>query len=605
MSGNILRWGILVFVTAASLALVRADGRVSEWGAGVDAGRRDKLYTERGSTQLLIGQDLGSVLHYMQAFSAWPQGALHGSMVYTALRNEYGHLTGLTSPIDYGSGVQWAEGLRRCLIEDEWEEKIKDNDAKDFPLQQPVLQVGLWLVDQCAEIARGELDDHIRSLGEFLSSGNHWPGPVLLRVGYEFDSDLNHYDPVEYRDAFRRIASMIRAVDAQGRVRFVWHASGFPPRGGWDVSAWFPGRDVVDMCGVSVFQQPYDCTRAYESSNGSSSSSGSDSTHAGEMDRSVYGGGSTSHCMPYIHRMAAFCSGEQRGLPLMIGESTPFGGISVSAVHGGGGGVNRAGIEGDTWSRWFVPVLRMVHELDVRVWSYINADWDAQPMWRDEANHAPGVFWGDTRVEAAGPTFREKLWGRRVLQNPRFFRSGSAGDGGDGGSMGRTSGSTSSSVGSDNTSGSGRYSNAKRVRRCERAYAEAMQLIGSRSSSSNSNTSSTVPSWSSDTIIAVTNTARSSSINSSDYTIAPATVTTLVTLSDDVSRSLPIHLLFAIALVLVVVLMAGAVRLKTRGCVRSYHSSCAGSSCCSNSGGRGDGSSAGRIVSRSDYTPIP
>jgi hypothetical protein len=33
----------------------------------------------------------------------------------------------------------------------------------------------------------------------------------------------------------------------------------------------------------------------------------------------------------------------------------------------------------------------------VRIWSYINCNWDGQPMWA--IKHARGVAWGDSRVE--------------------------------------------------------------------------------------------------------------------------------------------------------------------------------------------------------------
>jgi hypothetical protein len=42
-------------------------------------------------------------------------------------------------------------------------------------------------------------------------------------------------------------------------------------------------------------------------------------------------------------------------------------------------------------------VLAYINRHDVRIWCYINCNWDAQPMW--QLNHAPGVYWGDTRIE--------------------------------------------------------------------------------------------------------------------------------------------------------------------------------------------------------------
>jgi hypothetical protein len=100
---------------------------------------------------------------------------------------------------------------------------------------------------------------------------------------------------------------------------------------------------------------------------------------------------------------------------------------------------------GGAW-QWFGPVLSFINRHDVRLWSYINCDWDAFPMWQvithimscpshvqpavgpssweaphnaptprltplphralspslctlKQEQHAPGVAWGDSRVE--------------------------------------------------------------------------------------------------------------------------------------------------------------------------------------------------------------
>ena len=65
---------------------------------------------------------------------------------------------------------------------------------------------------------------------------------------------------------------------------------------------------------------------------------------------------------------------------------------------------------------------------DVRMWSYINTDWDAQPMW--QIKHAQGEQWGDSRVQAS-PTVLKK-WRDTVLLSDRFkwaVREGSRGQG--------------------------------------------------------------------------------------------------------------------------------------------------------------------------------
>ena len=85
----------------------------------------------------------------------------------------------------------------------------------------------------------------------------------------------------------------------------------------------------------------------------------------------------------------------EKGKPFMIAESTPFGGVTE-----------------DTWEEWFVPVIRFIEESDVRLWSYIHCDWDAQSMWK-------GVGFGDTRLDsslAVARGWREEVeGGRRFL----------------------------------------------------------------------------------------------------------------------------------------------------------------------------------------------
>ena len=100
------------------------------------------------------------------------------------------------------------------------------------------------------------------------------------------------------------------------------------PRDGLPISSWYPGDDVVDWCGVSIFTQPYACQLADKCQ------------------------------MPYAEDVAAFCKARQK--PLMVAESTPFGGI-VSTD-----GDNEAGIRGSSWNKWFVPVLSFINKVGLR-----------------------------------------------------------------------------------------------------------------------------------------------------------------------------------------------------------------------------------------------
>jgi len=45
------------------------------------------------------------------------------------------------------------------------------------------------------------------------------------------------------------------------------------------------------------------------------------------------------------------------------------------------------------WKSWFQPVFTFIEQNDVRVFAYINCNWDVQPMWS-------GDTWGDTRLQS-------------------------------------------------------------------------------------------------------------------------------------------------------------------------------------------------------------
>ena len=82
-------------------------------------------------------------------------------MFYTDLQS----LQGLDIPADYGSGVEYADGL-----------------VQAYP--NSGLQIGLWLdgASGCRDVVVGILDDKIQRLFQYL---HHVKAPkVFLRVGY-------------------------------------------------------------------------------------------------------------------------------------------------------------------------------------------------------------------------------------------------------------------------------------------------------------------------------------------------------------------------------------------------------------------------------------
>ena len=150
-----------------------------------------------GRTALVIGQDYDSISNYTQQVK--DNSAPFGLMSYTALKSEYGELSGTIYPIDYGSGVEWSEGL-----------------SKRYP--QSSIQLGLWIVGQCAGIANGTYDAIIDRLASYIKQSR---SDYFLRIGYEFDSALNNYPVADYVSAYQRIVSRFRSLGVRN-IKFVW-----------------------------------------------------------------------------------------------------------------------------------------------------------------------------------------------------------------------------------------------------------------------------------------------------------------------------------------------------------------------------------------------
>ena len=357
-----------------------------------------------GQTYLCIGQDLFSIdnyvreqynysLHHTDATTTsrrkYHQAAASSSfmdyfpaavMSYTDLQR----LRGLEEPSDYGSGIEYAG-----MLDDSsslWRMPSHHNHDSNDKSTLPALQLGLWLNGSqgCRDIIDGALDDHLHRLFHVLARRSH---STFLRVGYEFDNPSFGYsdDPAAYQQAFRVMVDSCRhrVQHCRDKVHFVWHS--------WaasdvNLTAFYPGDDYVDWVGVSLFLQLYrDPTAAMTNTSASLSTSNDTMT-------------STYVVNPMVQRVLDF--GQQHGKPLMIAESTPFGGIDK--LH-------------DPWASWFEPVLQVIDDYDVGVFSYISCDWESQPMWR-------GVGFGDSRLTTNKTVMQ--LWRDHVVNSPRFRAKG-------------------------------------------------------------------------------------------------------------------------------------------------------------------------------------
>ena len=176
-------------------------------------------------------------------------------MVYTDIQS----LDGLWEPTDYGSGVEYADGVLD-LFDSAPSRPTDDAASNQRPLAQSGLQIGLWLngTTGCFDIASGNLDGRVRDLATYLDQSR--ARRIFLRIGYEFDNPLFGYDdPRMYVVAFRKLVTTIRnsvEKETRNRVIFVWH-SWAAPMASDDLSLekYYPGDNYVDWIGVSIFQQ--------------------------------------------------------------------------------------------------------------------------------------------------------------------------------------------------------------------------------------------------------------------------------------------------------------------------------------------------------------
>jgi hypothetical protein len=258
-------------------------------------------------------------------------------MAYTDIQT----LRGLDRPTDYGSGVEYADGILHLA-------KSRDVGRQQHRQQQLQggaevgLQLGLWLngTEGCRDIVHHRLDAQIQRLVKYLSRPTSALtfDRVWLRIGYEFDNPSFGYleDPELFREAFRTVVASCKSHSRCGeRTRFVWHSWAASVVSADELDRFYPGDDVVDWVGISIFSQ------LYTNANGG----GVARLGNNETVRAV---------LEFAHR---------RRKPTMIAESTPFGGIPSRI---------------DPWEAWFRPVLDLIQEHKIGMWSYINCDWEVR-----------------------------------------------------------------------------------------------------------------------------------------------------------------------------------------------------------------------------------
>eukprot|EP00584_Thalassiosira_punctigera_P009158 CAMPEP_0172532350 /NCGR_PEP_ID=MMETSP1067-20121228/5439_1 /TAXON_ID=265564 ORGANISM="Thalassiosira punctigera, Strain Tpunct2005C2" /NCGR_SAMPLE_ID=MMETSP1067 /ASSEMBLY_ACC=CAM_ASM_000444 /LENGTH=456 /DNA_ID=CAMNT_0013316857 /DNA_START=178 /DNA_END=1545 /DNA_ORIENTATION=+ len=358
------------------------------------------------TTYLVIGQDLFSINEYVtsqynyslhqhinsvndtsnevgsgQSISSLVPSAF---MVYTDLAT----LKGLWEPTDYGSGVEYADGVLDLY-------PSLNQNASHKARSSTGIQIGLWLdgTRGCIAINMGEMEDQINLLISYLERSR--ASKIFLRLGYEFDNPSFGYsdNPAMYILAFRKIVSDCRnklSEEATRRVLFVWHSWAAPmAKKSLSLDSFYPGDEFVDWIGVSIFQQFFPWSPPW-------------------------GGGvqDVENVLDFAH---------EHDKPTIIAESTPFGGIELmQASHDANDFLENNEYDHDDWGRWFGKVLDVINKHDVSMWCYINCDWESQPMWHN-------VGFGETRLSSNQNVMSH--WHEQIVKNGianrKFLASGS------------------------------------------------------------------------------------------------------------------------------------------------------------------------------------
>ncbi len=93
----------------------------------------------------------------------------------------------------------------------------------------------------------------------------------------------------------------------------------------------------------------------------------------------------------------------------MIAESTPFGGIELKqASKDTSKFLGKEKYDHDDWERWYGKVIDIINKYDVSMWSYINCNWDSEPMWHN-------VGFGETRLSSNDHVISQ--WFEKITSN--------------------------------------------------------------------------------------------------------------------------------------------------------------------------------------------
>ncbi len=350
-----------------------------------------KLVPPDDKILFIIGQDLESIREYNEALPEPQPGGVtvYANMVVNEL-SPFPPLGGLTRGEDDDAKVTGTANSQSAPIL-----------MREFPHSS--LVVALYIADEdvhgCStryldDINAGKYDELIDEMGGYFKALDR---PVYLRIGYEFDGYWNCFQPEPHKKAFVRIVERLRALGADN-VASVWQSATWP-FDNTDWEKWYPGDEVVDWIGFSLFL----------------------------TDQGYHEGAPPD---PNTIRDSLLAFARSRNKPVMVAESANQGYDNAALTRSV---ITKKEVQPRTpeqiWQEWYHPYFEYIYaNADViRAVIYINSLWDIQQMWncREGFNAGqPGClkgYWGDTRVQV-NPQIKAK-WVEE-LSKDRWLHAG-------------------------------------------------------------------------------------------------------------------------------------------------------------------------------------
>lgn len=368
-----------------------------------------KFVPGKDKVLMFIGQDSDTIQDYIASV---PEDNIEGVTLYTTLktRNPNKALPGMTLTANWNAGdMSFPKTLNQA-----------PNAALAIGLafdgcQTSTIDSGenkSKAVAHQSHIANGDYDLSVQRLATQLKTLA--PRKVFLRIGYEFDGPWNCYSPADYKKAFRNIALTLKAQNVTNVVT-VWQSAAWPdPTIAGDRTAiydhrqnnhllkWYPGDDVVDWIGLSVFYRDLSQWNY----------------------QPVY--------TPQMAQDKVLDFARQRAKPVFIAEAAPQGyhvaKLTKSPIQTNAAVATTAE---EIWSNWYQLLFNYIdNNRDViKALAYINTHWESQGMWHCAPGKQAGKpgcqngNWGDSRVQAN--ELIKQRWLAEISDPNRWVQSGS------------------------------------------------------------------------------------------------------------------------------------------------------------------------------------